>query len=885
MKAIQSIRSIILTIMLCIVCAVSMFAQTLPDEVIIDYAAYNKPLKIVLRELSLKSGVNINFSENRIPANKKISISVKNETVGDILTVILRDAGYEYHIVGNQLVILKDLARGVESHLTISGYVRDQSSDEPLSFANVYLFDKTVGTQTNEDGFYSITLPRGTQRIYYSYIGYQQAIREIFLERDIEKDIHLRPDVQLNEVLILEEVENREEETTSSEENLYVNQILSSSTLGGESDIIRLINMKPGVSTGADGLGGMNIRGGSADQNLVLLDGVPIYNPGHTLGLFSVFNSDVIKNAKLYKGNIPARFGGRLSAVLDVHTRVGNTKKTTGAVSLSTLAVKSFIEGPLGSNGSSYLVSARRTFLDPWIKSLTTFINNQPGQNGFSTYYFADLNAKVNLKINKKNTLQFSGFMANDRFNSELHRFSLDLDVEENDDSGIKWNWGNNMLSLSLKSQLSNKSFGTLRAHYTDFSFQSFDYNVYNRVVEQDSVHNYKAALFQSSIRDLSIGYDYDFLPNPKHRIRMGITGVQHTFLPGLSNVGVSDTLFGFNEIPYIEKVESLIDKPNIKGTELSGYIEDDIFFSYGTKLNIGLHTNYIITGEKNYFSLQPRIALLTQANNLYFKIGVSRMSQYLHLLSSNAIGLPSDLWLPSTGDLAPENSWIFSADLGSKNKAGYQWGIETYFKKLDRISSFSEGVTGNISDGVNWEQNIPVGQGTSYGAEVYFNKIIGRTTWNLNYTISTSKHKFPDLNTGEEFPFRFDRRHNVKLGFFHKVSDNTEFLLNMTYATGNPISFPDNIVITENEELIPIYTEKNNTRLKAYYRMDFAFNFYSKLNWAKQKFSLGLYNAFDRRNEYYIDVVRSDVGNRFDKKSYSILPIFPSISYSLYFD
>ena len=872
-------------VLLMIALQLSSFGQTLPDEVRIDYASLNKPLRLVLKEIAQKSKVSINYSESRIPADKKINISVQDETVGDILTVILRDIGYKYQIIGNQLVLLKDDARGKDRFLTISGYVKDKVSGENLIYANVYLFDKSKGTQTNEDGFYSITLPRGVQRLYYSYIGYQQEVKEYFLDEDVAEDIYLGPDVQLNEVVILEEVENREEETTSSENNLYLDRILTASSLGGESDIIRLVNMTPGVNSGADGLGGMNIRGGSADQNLVLLDGTPVYNPGHALGLFSVFNSDVIKNAKLLKGNIPARYGGRLSSVLDVRTRDGNRNRLSGGVSLSTLAIKGFVEGPIGQNGSTFLVSARRTFLDPWIKRLTEYINDLNDKQGFSTYYFSDINAKANLKLNAKNTLQISAFLARDRFDNMIRDERVVNDVNLLDDNGVNWNWGNNMISAKLKSQLSQKAFSTLGVYYTDFSFRSFDFDSFSSQTAADSTFAYKATLFNSGIRDVNVSYDIDYIPSTAHRLRAGVNYTRHNFSPGLTNISTQSGLFARGDVFRPEVIEAVSERPDLVGSELVVYLEDDISLSYNTKINVGLHSNYTLTGEESYLNLQPRIALLTQGDNLFFKAGASRMAQYLHLLSNNGLGLPSDVWIPSTDNLAPETSWIFTAGLGYKNKVGYKWGVEAYYKTLDQLTSVKEGATDNIEVGSNWENLVPVGQGTAYGVEVYFDKIIGRTTWNANYTLSFSNRTFPDLNRGETFAFRYDRLHNAKLGFFHKVTDNTEFVLNWNFSTGNPITYPEQVVVDINGQITPLYFEKNNRRLPVYHRLDVGFNFYSKLKWARQKFSLGLYNAFGRRNAFFIDITSSrTVPGKFEESTFSILPVWPAISYSLSF-
>lgn len=885
MKTNQGWIRVLSAVLLVLAVQLCSFGQTLPDEVRIDYASLNKPLSLVLKEIAQKSKVNINFSESRIPANKKINISVQDETVGDILTVILREVGFTYQIIGNQLILLKDDARGKDQFLTISGYVKDKVSGENLIYANVYLFDKSKGTQTNEDGFYTITLARGVQRLYYSYIGYQQEVKEYFLDEDVEEDILLNPDVLLNEVVILEEVENREEETTSSENNLYLDKILTASTLGGESDIIRLINMTPGVNSGADGLGGMNIRGGSADQNLVLLDGTPVYNTGHALGLFSVFNSDVIKNAKLIKGNIPARYGGRLSSVLDVRTRDGNTNRIAGGVSLSTLAVKGFVEGPLGKNGSTFLVSGRRTFLDPWIKSLTEYINELNDKEGFSTYFFSDVNAKANLKLNSKNTLQISGFVARDRFDNTVRDARVLDNVNIVDDNGVNWDWGNNMLSVKLKSQLSQKAFSTFGVYYTDFSFRSFDYDSFSSESAADSTFAYKASLFNSGIQDLNASYDIDFVPNTSHRIRAGVNYTRHIFTPGLTNISTQSGLFSKGDDFLPEVVEAASERPSLAGSEIVAYLEDDITLSYSTRFNIGVHTNYTLTGEESYLNVQPRIAFLTQGDNLFFKAGASRMAQYLHLLSNNGLGLPSDVWIPSTDNIAPETSWIFSAGIGYKNKQGYKWGVESYYKIFDDLTSVKEGATDNIEVGSNWENLVPIGTGTSYGIEFYFDRIIGRTTWNANYTLSFSDRTFPDLNRGETYAFRYDRTHNAKLGFFHKVTDNTEFVLNWNFSSGNPITYPDQVVVDLDGQIVPLYFEKNNRRLPVYHRLDVGFNFYSKLKWARQKFSLGLYNAFGRRNAFFIDITSSrTVPGKLEESTFSILPVWPAIAYSLSF-
>lgn len=862
--------------------------STLVDEVVISYLSKNKPLSLVLEELSEKSNVNIVFSARRIPANSKVTITAYNQPLGTILKAILNKRKCEYEIIGDEIVISRISYRDLNRKLTISGYLTDKLSGELLVGANVYLFDKSKGTQSNEYGFYSLTLPKGTKRIYYSYLGYKQEVEEFYLEEDTIINNELVPDVELNEIIILDDVQNQEEPQTVSQSKLNLDRIRTASSLMGEADILRLVGMMPGVDGGADGLGGMNVRGGSADQNLILLDGVPIYSPGHALGIFSVFNSNIIKNATLIKGNIPARYGGRLSSVLDVRTREGNNKKLAGDVTLSALAIKGAIEGPLGSNGSSYIFSARRTLLDFYIKSITEYQNESNGDEGFSNYNFMDLNGKFNIKLGKKHSLHLNSFYGKDNFDTE----KLDTDVEVlsntvlTSDTETNWDWGNRVFSAKLISQYSKKSFGRLTAYYSAFDFNSFEKDDFTIMDTTKIDRVYKAGFFQSAISDIGVKYDFDYLPNTTHLLRMGVGAIRHEFSPGLISINNSDELFNIGEDVTVTRVKSEIEDTKLMGNEIFGYLEDEISLGYGTTINFGAHINYTMTDTQRYTSIQPRIALLAKWENSFFKAGVTRMNQYLHLLSSNGLGLPTDVWLPSSDRLAPEQSWIGTVGVGYYTPSGFRMGVEGYYKIFDELTTYNEGGLTKISAGENWEELLPVGKGKAYGVEVYFDRIIGRTTWNSNYTWAFSDREFEDLNRGgNPFPFRYNRRHNIKLGFLHKITDNTEFTLNWNLSSGNPITEPSGSVIDEDGKLVVVYLEKNGGLLPTYHRVDISFNFYNKHKWGRTKLSLGLYNAFNKNNPFYTDIEKK-LGNpnAYEIVEFSILPIIPSLAYSVSF-
>ena len=877
----------IITLMVVLCTTVEVYCQNdpLPDEVVLTYITRNKPLSSVLKELDKRSGVRINFTPKRIPANKKITINAVNQPLGIILKSVLKDTKSRYSVVGNAIVISRDKLEDVEQNLTISGYITDKTSGEQLIGANVYLYDKSKGTQTNEHGFYSFTLTKGTKRIYYSYLGYSQEVREIFLNLDTIVAVELDPDALLNEIIILDDVENQEEPEAASISKLNLDKIRTASSLGGETDIIRLVGMMPGVDSGADGIGGMNVRGGSADQNLVLYDGVPIYNVNHALGLFSVFNSSIIKNANLIKGNIPARYAGRLSSVLDVRVRDGNNKRLTGDASLSSLAFKASIEGPLDKKGSSFIFSMRRTHLDPWIKGLTRNLNSD-GTTGFSDYSFFDLNGKLSLKLNKKHTLYINGFFGRDDFNTNKQTITTDGSAAVNTiDTETDWDWGNDVASVRLVSQFSKKAFGRMTAYYTSYNFDSFEKDVFTRDSLELSNLIFKAGYFKSAITDLAIKYDFDYLPNPVHTLRTGLGLVKHKFSPGLVSINNSDVKFNSKDLITKTNVRAEIDEPKLNGWEYFGYLEDEISIGYATTLNLGLHANYAKTGEKSYLSIQPRLSFLAKWEGSYFKAGVSRMNQYLHLLSSNGLGLPTDVWLPSTDNIAPEKLWMASVGVGYYTSSGIRFGVEGYYKIFDDLTTFDEGGISTISADTNWESTIPVGTGRAYGIETNFDKIIGRTTWNLNYALAFSERNFDGLNpNGESFPFRYNRRNNIKLGVLHKITDNTEFVFNWNLSSGNPITSPEFTILID-DIITPVYLVKNGGQLATYNRVDIGFNFYSKYKWGRSKLFLGLYNAFNKSNPFYQDVENS-AGNpeRFELIQYSILPIIPSLGYSVSF-
>ncbi len=881
------LRAMFFMTLMCLPCFTWAQVDIVPDEVRVDYTALKKNISQVIIDLSKVSEVNITFDPSILPDDKAINISAKNKTLGAILNAILRGTDAKYKIVGSQLVIVKDEFVKAEKLITISGYLRDSLSGEPLVYANIFDQEKTNGTNTNDYGFYSFTLPKGIQRVYYSYLGYKKTILELKLKKDTIVDVFLNPDALLNEVLILDSQVDAQEKELYSADVLPVDKIWSITSLAGESDVYGLVQLMSGVSTGADGFGGFNVRGGSADQNLVLYDGVPVYNSSHALGIFSVFNPNIIKSAKLIKGAFPAKYGGRLSSVLDIRTKEGSTKRTQGDISFGSIAFKGTLEGPLGDSGSSYIVSARRTHLDLWLlKNISNYINDLSGREGELNYHFADVNLKLNLKMGKRNKLIMSYYYGNDVLNNEVSKTVFESDTTVTELNQIDSKWGNNILSLRLNSELTQKLYHNLTLYRSRFTLNSFDLQEFNRENPIDSSRTYTAGLFSSGITDLGFKSDFDYIPSTSHFVRFGLGAVRHSFSPGILNVNQSNGPSGF--ISKRTLGESL-SRPDITGTEIYGYAEDEIRLSKTLRMNLGLRYNLVKTKTLWDGSLEPRLSLLAEGDRFFVKLGASRMSQYLHLLTNGGFGLPTDVWIPSTDRIKPEKSWVFTTGFGIDLTDQLQFEVEGFYKNFDRIVSFSEGSVDAINSSDDWENILPLGSGSAKGIEFNFKKPYGYSNLFINYTLSVSDRQFEDINFGNQFAFRYDRRHQVKFTYLQKLNKNAEFSMNWQISSGSPASIPlfYKVVLDTDGNPIPVpeIDGRNEQRLPAYHRLDLGFNFYNTYSWARQKFSVGLFNAYNRRNPFFIDVGASDSNpNDFQTFQYSILPIFPSISYSLSF-
>lgn len=762
-------------------------------------------------------------------------------------------------------LIVSSSLLNAQSRFTISGYINDAATGEALISASVYDLKSLQGNYTNEYGFFSITLNEGEVILTASYLGYQTFRDTILLQQDITRNIQLKAGVELKEVVVSADESGRkiEERTQMSAMELPMEQIKSLPALFGETDVLRTLQLLPGVSGGGEGSTGLYVRGGSPDQNLILLDGVPVYNASHLFGFFSVFNADAINHVELYKGAFPARYGGRLSSVIDIRMKEGNNKQLIANGSVGVIASKLTVEGPIKNENTSFMISGRRTYIDLLAQP---FIRAQTDGEGTGGYYFWDLNGKINHRFDDKNRLYLSGYFGKDRFYFE--------DLTGGDEFKGSIQWGNATGVARWNHVFAKNLFSNVTGTFTRYQFETVVESVTtNGLGTQDRF----LLRYFSGIYDFNGKIDFNYLPSNSHNIRFGTGFIHHTFRPGAAQVKIE--LLNFNE-------DTTFSSDFLPAPEWNLYAEDDWTISSKASANIGLHYSGFSVEGTTYQSLQPRMSfryLFLPAWSA--KASVVRMTQYIHLLTNSGVGLPTDLWVPSTSIIKPEQSWQGAIGLAHTLEEQYEVSVEGYYKSMNNIIEYKEGASYLNSDVDEWDTKVEVGKGTSYGGELFIQKKTGRLTGLLGYTLAWNYRQFDNLNFGEKFPFRYDHRHDFEIAAIYRLKPNIEISGEWVYQTGNAITLPIANYESSYGGAVNYYSSRNGFRMKSYHRIDFSISFIKKKKWGERTWNISVYNAYSRKNPYFIYLSTDDIfgnpssGSVF--KQVSLFPILPSISYS----
>jgi len=779
-------------------------------------------------------------------------------------------AGSFRKIVFTALLFISLIWNYSAQSFTISGYVSDKNSGEKLLSATVFNSKDFNGTISNEYGFYSLTLKSDTVILNYNYIGFTPQKNKFYLRSDTVINIELISSNLLDEVVINAEnnSEQFQERSQMSTIEIPIEQIRALPAFLGEVDILKTLQLLPGVSGGSEGSSGIFVRGGSPDQNLILLDGVPVYNASHLFGFFSVFNSDAINKVTLIKGGFPARYGGRLSSVIDIRMKEGNMNEFHGEGSIGVIASRLTLEGPIKKGKTSFMVSGRRTYIDLITRPI---IQAQSEGDGVSGYYFYDLNAKINHKFSDKDRLYLSGYFGRDKayFNNE---YQYDEDSYRTEENGLFW--GNATAVARWNHVFSNKVFSNLTATFTDYKFDIYsNYNDEN----EDGTNSFFGFEYFSGIYDWSLKYDFDFIPSPKHYLKFGAGVTYHTFQPGA-------TQFESDDIDiFTEGFE--LSSENIYATEFDLYVEDDWEVNDKLKMNGGLHASAFLVEEVFYKSLQPRISARYLINNdLSLKASFSTMTQYIHLLTNSGIGLPTDLWVPATDTVEPQRAFQPAIGIAYVFKKNYEVSVEGYYKKMNSIIEYKDGANYLFEGLKGWEDKVEIGEGQAYGAELFVQKRNGKLTGWVGYTLSWSNRQFPTINLGEVFPYKYDRRNDFEIAVIYKLKDNIELSGTWVYSTGQPISLPIAKYEGVFNEVIYAYEGRNGYRMNDYHRMDVNISLHKEKKWGERTWNFGAYNLYNRLNPFFIYQQYDYMTNTNNYKQVSLFPIIPSVSYEFKF-
>ncbi len=810
---------------------------------------------------------------------------------------------------------------------TVSGYVTDSASSEPLIGAGVVAANLPgVYTFTNEYGYFSLKVPKPDVELRFVYTGFDERHIKLHLSQDTTVYVRLVSSNVLPGVVIIARSKQFGSQSTG---NLDINVRSLDRLPGyfGENDPLKIIQLMPGVVGGTDQTNALSIRGGSSDQNLVLLDGVTVYNPNHALGIFSVFNSDVIKNINLYKSGIPARYGGRLSSVIDIRSREGNMQHTKGAAQIGMLTAKFYVEGPVVRDKTSFLLSVRRSFLDLLLNPVLDYLNDrnmlqlgltprQGEEKIYPRYYFTDVFAKLNSKITERDRIYLSFYFGRDFTGFKYLKTTVDsndtYDFREKYDDNFSSRWGNTILSLRWNRQISPNLFSNLTLTASSYDFVTgFDVNYrYDYLVfEQQAGYVYDRKInsrYESKIVDYGLAADFYYVPLPGHYVRFGAKAQYRNFYPA-----ALDWNYDFTYHSYSFSADTVIGFTRLSAWEGAAYAGDRWKISPALQMNYGVRLNVFAVRDTVFVYPVPRLELRMLAGpDWRINVSVDRTTQFLHYLSNNIAGFPTDVWVPATDLIVPEKAWQFAAGLSYENR-GFYASLSGFYKTMRDLTELREGesifsIPDHTRLGEIWEQKVTQGSGQAYGLEFLAKKDKGRLTGWLSYTLSWSWRQFPDISYGKKFPYHYDRRNVINLSLLYALNDRINFSATWVYASGNPITIIEGEFLPYNRLGTVSYAydgqrawyfygygyfdTRNNYRLPAYHKLDLNVNFRKQKKKYVRIWSFALYKAYNRLNPSHIflnreySVENGQIVRHTYLRIYSFMPIMPMVSYKIEF-
>jgi hypothetical protein len=761
-------------------------------------------------------------------------------------------------------------------HYTISGYVKEEATGEALIGATVVIKELNKGAAANQYGFYSITVDKGTYTLSVTYLGFEDYHQTIVLNSDLRINVGLKnKSVQTEAVVITAEPEDKNVKSTDmGTTRLSMEQIKALPAFLGEVDILKTIQLLPGVKSAGDGNTGFYVRGGGPDQNLILLDEATVYNASHLLGFFSVFNGDAVKDVNLIKGGMPAQYGGRLSSVLDITMKEGNNQAYHVEGGIGLISSRITVQGPIKKDTSSFIISGRRTYIDVVAKPFIPKTSQYYG----SGYYFYDLNAKFNYKLSDKDRLYLSGYYGRDVFDFKNAVANFNVNIP----------WGNSNGVLRWNHLFNDKLFLNTAAIFTDYQFSfgasqaGFDFRLY------------------SGIRDWNGKMDFCYYPNTRHEIKFGMNYIFHTFTPSNATAKQGDVVFDLGKIKkqYAHEVALYVSD----AFDVSDKLRLDLGIRWSYFIMVGPFDRYIhdvqgkIIDTTRYSSGQPVAAYggpepraslrYSLSKRISLKANYTHNYQYIHLASLSSVSLPTDVWVPCSDVVKPQISdQIALGYFQNFHENMFEGSVEVYYKKMQHQVEYKEGALPTDDQKDNADNNFVFGSGQAYGAEFFFKKRLGKLNGWVGYTLSWTTRNFPDLNNGQTFYAKYDRRHDVSFVSTYDLNPKWSFSLVWVYGTGNAITLPVTRYFVEGN-VVSEYSARNDLRMPAYHRMDIS------ATWKLKKFkrfehslNFAVFNVYNRQNPYFIYFVSQgsvQQGNlSVQAKQVSLFPILPSVTWN----
>jgi len=838
-----------------------------------------QPLEFILRQIETQARISFHYDAALLSPGRLFSMNIHRRRLDDALRELLWEAGLSYRREGPHQLVLQALkaANKIGREFRISGLVTDSMGGEKLAGALITVEGSSRMCFSNEQGYFSLLLPEGTTQLRISYPGYRTQRDTLRGGRDYVRDYKLRDISGLDKITIYapEHMDLRPVRSGQSDQvGINKSKTQRLPFLLGEPDLFKAFMWYPGAYGGGEAMFGLHVRGGSPDQNLVLLDGVPVFNAYHLFGVFGIFNNDIVNSAVLHKGSISAAQGGRLSSVVDVHTLEGNASRLKGSVSLGVLGSRMMLDIPLRKNSTSLLVSARRSYLD-FMADVFGRLSGATDTLGNNGYYFYDANLKLTHRFSKRSRIQALGYIGEDRlYYTDYSRYGSDSIVNK-ERRNQQNSWGNTLVSLQWNYHSASGIQLEAIAFYTSYAYsflQGFAMNSenlkLNTRINQTTEYRFLSGIDQSGIRAQA-----EVPLRPTLKLKAGFQTSRLYLQPGLRiysnqlNQAYSSTREG-------DQARSAM--------ELFGFYE--LLWQPDQRLLVqaGVHHSGFKVKEGWYLNPQPRLQLKwNPAGPLWVRFGYSTMQQFFHLLSNPSIGLPSDLWVPSTDSIRPEQARQYSAGM-TLNLKRFQFSAEAFHKQYRNLLEYKEGAD-YLTTGINWEQNVTSGSGLSYGYEAMLEKVSGRTRGWISYTWCKATRSFAEINGGKSFPYRYDRRHNLALVITHTFKPGIYASAVWTYNSGFAVTQPIQRYLAPlpNEPFreVYIYGPRNGYRTPDNHRLDINFSLEKKKKYYTRTWNLGLFNVYNRVNPFYLQMGYDEQGRR-RLYSVSFLPLLPNISW-----